>query len=197
MNDSNMFLKKYLDEQSSCLVSLTSQISLISSIVEKLLEGRENGSRIFIMGNGGSSSTASHFVSDLLKTSITKNTKRFDATSLTDNIPVLTAWANDTSYEEIFSEQLKNFIKKNDIVIAFSGSGTSKNVVKALKLARDSEAFSIGFTGKSGGEFPNLCDICVKVQSTDMLTIESFHVMLCHIITSGIRQIGIPEFSYE
>ena len=197
MNDSNMFLKKYLDEQSSCLVSLTSQTSLISSIVEKLLEGRENGSRIFIMGNGGSSSTASHFASDLLKTSITKNTKRFDATSLTDNIPVLTAWANDTSYEEIFSEQLKNFIKKNDIVIAFSGSGTSKNVVKALKLARDSEAFSIGFTGKSGGEFPNLCDICVKVPSTDMLTIESFHVMLCHIITSGIRQTGTPEFSYE
>ena len=149
------------------------------------------------MGNGGSSSTASHFVSDLLKTSIIKNTKRFDAISLTDNIPVLTAWANDTSYEEIFSEQLKNSIKKNDIVIAFSGSGTSKNVVKALKLAKTFEAFSIGFTGKSGGEFPHLCDICVKIPSNDMLTIESFHVMLCHIITSGIRNMGIPEFSYE
>ena len=71
MNDSNIFLKKYLDEQSSCLVSLTNQIKLISSIIEKLLESRENGSRIFMMGNGGSSSTASHFTSDLLKTSIT------------------------------------------------------------------------------------------------------------------------------
>ena len=100
--------------------------------------------------------------------------------------------------KEVYEEfTLNHKPKKNDIVIAFSGSGTSKNVVKALKLARNSEAFSIGFTGKSGGEFPNLCDICVKVQSTDMLTIESFHVMLCHIITSGIRQTGTPEFSYE
>lgn len=197
MTDTSNFLKKYIEDQKICLDNLSEQIDLISSIIEKLLHARQNSSKIVTMGNGGSSSTASHFVSDLLKTSIVKDEKRFDAICLTDNIAVLTAWANDTSYDEIFKEQLTNFLKRDDIVIAFSGSGTSKNVIKALEYAKDCGAFLIGFTGKSGGDFPKLCDLCVKIPSSDMLTIESFHVMLCHMITAGIRQTGIPEFKYE
>jgi len=85
----------------------------------------------------------------------------------------------------------------NDVIIAFSGSGKSKNVVKALELAKESGAYLIGFTGMSGGDFIEICDICIKIPSTNMLTIESFHLMLCHIIISCIREKGTPEFSYE
>ncbi len=149
------------------------------------------------MGNGGSASTSSHFVSDLLKTCILKESKRFNAICLSDNVPVLTAWANDTSYDEVFSEQLKNYISFGDIVIAFSGSGTSKNIINALDFAKQMNSFIIGFTGSSGGKFPEFCDITIKVSSSDMLTIESIHVLLCHLIVDGIRSTGIPEFNYE
>jgi len=91
------------------------------------------------MGNGGSGSTASHFTSDLLKTAITKNDNRFSAFSLTDNSPVILAWSNDSSFENIFEEQLKNHLKKNDILIGFSGSVTSKNLISAFRYAKKLE----------------------------------------------------------
>lgn len=191
------FLNNYLNEQSSCLRELSNDVVLLESIVEKLLIARSSNSLVITIGNGGSASTASHFTADLLKTAIMKDEKRFQSLCLTDNIPVMTAWSNDTSFEEIFKEQLKNFVKKNDVLVAFSGSGTSKNVVKALELAKESDAYLIGFTGMSGGDFEKICDICIKVPSTNMLTIESFHLMLCHVITSCIRKTGTPEFSYE
>jgi len=191
------FLNNYLNEQSSCLRELSNDVILLESIVEKLLIARSSNSLVITIGNGGSASTASHFTADLLKTAIMKDEKRFQSLCLTDNIPVMTAWSNDTSFEEIFKEQLKNFVKKNDVLVAFSGSGTSKNVVKALELAKESDAYLIGFTGMSGGDFEKICDICIKVPSTNMLTIESFHLMLCHVITSCIRKTGTPEFSYE
>ena len=197
MTNEKEFLTNYLNEQSSCLKELSNDTTLLTSIVEKLLEARSSDSLIITMGNGGSASTASHFTADLLKTAIMKDKKRFRSLSLTDNIPVMSAWSNDTSYDEIFKEQLQNFIKKNDVIIAFSGSGTSKNVVKALELAKKSGAYLIGFTGMSGGNFTKICDICIKIPSINMLTIESFHLMLCHVIISCIRQTGIPKFSYE
>ena len=110
---------------------------------------------------------------------------------------MLTAWANDTSYDEVFLEQLKNYISTGDIVIAFSGSGTSKNIIKALEFAKKMNSFIIGFTGSSGGKFPQICDITIKVSSSDMLTIESIHVLLCHLIVESIRSTGTPEFNYE
>lgn len=191
------FISNLLNEQSSCLKNLDNEIDLITVIIEKLIQARDSDSIILTMGNGGSSSTASHFIADLLKTAILKDEKRFRALCLTDNIPVFTAWANDTSYDEIFKEQLRNFVNKNSVVIAFSGSGTSKNVINALELAKSSGAYLIGFTGTPGGNFPKICDICIKIPSTNMLTIESFHLMICHIIISCIRETGIPEFSYE
>ena len=197
MENHKEFLTNYLDEQSSCLRELSNNTSLLESIVEKLLVARSSDSLVITMGNGGSASTASHFTADLLKTAIMKDQKRFRALCLTDNIPVMTAWSNDTSYDEIFKEQLRNFVKKDDVVVAFSGSGTSKNVIKALELAKESGAYLIGFTGMSGGDFTEICDICIKIPSTNMLTIESFHLMLCHVVTSCIRENGIPKFSYE
>lgn len=190
-------IKKFLNEQQSVNNQIIEQIPIIEKITKTLLTARSNSKTIYTMGNGGSGSTASHFVSDLIKTAILKSKKRFLAISLVDNVPVILAWSNDVGYDEIFVEQLKNFVKKGDILVAFSGSGKSKNVTKALKFAKKEGAICIGFTGKKGGLFPKICDLCFIVPSNDMLIIESTHLMLCHCIIQSIRQTGIPQFKYE
>lgn len=187
----------FINEQLSCLENMSKQIDVIEKIIQILIAARDNGNKVFTMGNGGSASTASHFVSDLLKTAITKNNKRFSAISLVDNMPVMLAWANDISYDDIFVEQLKNFLSKEDIIIGFSGSGKSKNVVKAMDYGKKNGAFCIGITGMSGGDFPKICDLSLIVPSNDMLAIESIHVMLCHCVVSAIRSLGNPMFTYE
>lgn len=190
-------IDSFLKEQQSCLEQIHDQTDIIQEIVKILIEARDKGKKIYTMGNGGSASTASHFVSDLLKTAITKKAKRFSAISLTDNIPVMLAWSNDVSYGDVFVEQLKNFLSKGDVIIGFSGSGRSKNVVKAMVHGKKNGALCIGITGMSGGDFPKICDVCLIVPSDDMLAIESTHVTLCHCIVSAIRSIGKPMFTYE
>tara|TARA_B100001105_G_scaffold55012_1_gene41804 strand:- start:178 stop:717 length:540 start_codon:yes stop_codon:yes gene_type:complete len=175
---------------------LKSKSDKINDICNQLLNARNKRKNIFVFGNGGSGSTASHFVSDLLKTAIVKKEKRFKAISLTDNVPVILAWSNDVSYDDVFIEQLKNHFSKGDILIGFSGSGNSKNIIKSLKFGKENNAYCIGFTGKSGGKMNKFCDICLKVPSQDMLTIESQHVMICHCIISIIRNLGKPLFTY-
>ena len=187
----------FLEQQNSCFEKLSDQTEIITKITNLLIKTRDKGKNIYVMGNGGSGSTASHFVSDLLKTAITKGNKRFSAISLVDNIPVLLAWSNDSSYEEIFVEQLRNLLSKGDVVIAFSGSGKSKNVIKAFKFAKKKGAYCIGFTGMNGGYFPKLSDICCVVNNYDMLIIESAHLALCHCIVTAIRKLGSPMFHYE
>ena len=201
LKDSNMIekkdlLKNFFEQQNSSLKKIFDDVDTIEKIVNVLIEARDKGSQIFTMGNGGSGSTASHFVSDLLKTSITESNSRFKAVSLVDNIPVLLAWANDVSYEDIFVEQLRNFLTKDDVVIGFSGSGKSKNVLNAMKFAKEKKATCIGFTGMSGGDLPKFSDICFIVPENDMLIIESMHLMICHSIVSTIRNLGIPKFTY-
>jgi len=192
--DIEIFLKK----QEKCINKIiSSEKDTIEKMVEKILEIRDQKNRIFTMGNGGSGSTASHFISDLLKTAITDGDNRFSAISLVDNIPVLLAWSNDSKYEDIFVEQLKNHLTKNDIIIAFSGSGNSPNILNALKYGKKNGAFSIGFTGMSGGKMKDFCDICLTIPSKDMLTIESTHLIICHCIISIIRNLGNPMFQYE
>ena len=187
----------FLENQSTCIEKLSAQTEIIAKITNLLIKTRDQGNNIYVMGNGGSGSTASHFVSDLLKTAITKGNKRFSAISLVDNTPVILAWSNDSSYEEIFVEQLHNLLSKGDVVIAFSGSGKSKNIIKAFKFAKKKEAYCIGFTGMNGGYFPKLSDICCIVNSNDMLIIESAHLALCHCIITTIRKLGKPIFRYE
>jgi D-sedoheptulose 7-phosphate isomerase len=189
-------ITSYIDEQQRCMTLLKSNSDKINDICNQLLNARNKRKNIFVFGNGGSGSTASHFVSDLLKTAIVKKEKRFKAMSLTDNIPVILAWSNDVSYDDIFIEQLKNHFSKGDILIGFSGSGNSKNIIKSLKFGKENNAYCIGFTGKSGGKMNKFCDICLKVPSQDMLTIESQHIMICHCIISIIRNLGKPLFTY-
>tara|TARA_B100000029_G_scaffold42214_1_gene39212 strand:- start:174 stop:761 length:588 start_codon:yes stop_codon:yes gene_type:complete len=195
MNEIEM-IEDYLNNQASCMNDLKKLSENIKMIFQKLISARDNGNSIFIMGNGGSASTATHFTSDLLKTSIIKNEKRFKAHSLSDNIPVILAWANDTEYKNIFSEQLENFLKKDDIVIGISGSGNSENVISAIEFANTKNAITVTLTGKDGGKLAKLSEINLTVPSDDMLTIETMHLMICHLITTMIRSGGEPHFSY-
>ncbi|MGI0073206.1 MAG: D-sedoheptulose-7-phosphate isomerase [Nitrosotalea sp.] len=197
MANTKELVDSFLKQQEICIEKISLQTDLIIQMIDALIKARDNGKKIFTMGNGGSASTSSHFASDLLKTSITKENKRFQAISLVDNMPVMLAWANDVSYEDIFVEQLKNFLSENDVIIGFSGSGKSKNLIKAFEYGKKRGAFCIGITGMSGGEFPKICNLCFVVPSNDMLAIESIHVMLCHCIVTAIRQLGTPVFKYE
>ena len=193
----NESIKLFLNEQQNSINFFQKNSIEIEQISKQLSISRNKGKKIFAMGTGGSGSTASHFISDLLKTAIIKNEKRFDAISLVDNIPVILAWSNDKSYDDIFIEQLKNHFSKGDLIIGFSGSGNSKNILKALKFVKNNGGYCIGFTGKSGGKMKSFSDICLKSPTEDMLAIEAQHVMLCHCIISCLRNLGTPLFKYE
>ena len=186
----------YCELQSKTILELKNFSEEIEKILKVLIDARDKKNRIFVMGNGGSASTSSHFVSDLLKTCIIKNEKRFRAISLVDNIPVILAWANDKIYDEIFSEQLKNNIEENDVVIGFSGSGNSQNVINAINFANESGATTIMFTGKDGGKLSQISKISLVVPNDDMLTIETIHLCICNMLTTLIRNKGEPLFSY-
>jgi D-sedoheptulose 7-phosphate isomerase len=146
-----------------------------------------NDSFIFLLGNGGSAATASHLACDLGKGTVAPGRKRMKVMSLTDNLPLITAWANDTQYEDIFAEQLAHFISSGDLVMGISGSGKSKNVLNALKLAKECGALTIGLTGFDGGEMKDMVDYCLIVPSTNMQQIEDCHLIITHLIFSLLR----------
>ena len=189
-------IQEYLEQQIQSIGALKESSTVFKEIFNILKNARDEKNQVFVMGNGGSASTASHFVADLLKTSITNESNRFKAMSLSDNIPVLLAWSNDDSYENIFSNQLENFVQKNDVVIGISGSGNSKNVLNAIQLANKKQAITIGLSGKGGGKLSELAKINLIVKSDDMLTIETIHLLVCHLITTIIRSEGTPKFTY-
>ena len=196
MNE-NEIISNYLDSQIRCINEIKqNNSSIIKKIFHTLIKAKKNGNKIYLMGNGGSASTASHFTSDLLKTSLTRNTKKIKSFSLSDNMPVILAWANDTSYDNIFVSQLENLLEKNDIVIGLSGSGNSLNVLKAIKYANKNKAITISFTGKGGGKISKFSQINLTIPNNDMLTIETMHLLVCHLLTTMIRTSGKPLFSY-
>ena len=160
----------------------------VQRVVESLLAGHEAGAKIFIMGNGGSATTASHFACDLAKGTITSGVPRFRVIALTDNVPLLTAWANDMSYGDIFVEQLHGLLDAGDVVIAISGSGNSENVVRAVRMAKWRGAKTISLTGCGGGKLASLTDVSVVVPSSYMEQIEDVHLILEHLICTVLRQ---------
>jgi len=197
MSKTKNIVSAFLREQENCITNISENSEDIIKIINILMRLRKKGNKVFTMGNGGSGSTASHFVSDLLKTAITKKNKRFKAISLVDNMPVMLAWANDVSYDDVFVEQLKNHVSSDDVIIGFSGSGKSPNIIKTFKYGKKHGAFCIGITGMSGGLMKKICDICLRVPSNNMLTIESQHLTICHCIITAIRSSGHPLFKYE
>lgn len=164
-----------------------SMLSDIYQIVDTLINARNNDKLVITIGNGGSASTASHLASDLNKTAIVEGEKRFKAISLTDNLPLVTAWSNDKSYDDVFSEQLKNFVGKGDIVLGISGSGKSRNIIKAIETANSMGAITIGITGFDGGVLKQVAKHALVVPSNNMQHIEDIHVLISHLITSIIK----------
>lgn len=190
---------KYIENYFSGMENVIAKISRddISKVINILFEAWKNGKKIYTMGNGGSASTATHFAADLAKTSIVQGKKRFKAIALTDNIPLMSAWINDNGFENLFTGQLENFIEPGDVLAGFSvhggsGSGSaglwSQNLLKAIKFAHDKGAKTIGFSGFDGGMFKKMCDACIVVPIDSTPQVESFHVVLHHLIVFGLKE---------
>jgi D-sedoheptulose 7-phosphate isomerase len=161
--------------------------ALIDRVTDALWNAYLEGKIVYVFGNGGSAALASHCACDLGKGTTVDSNRRFRVLALTDNIPLMTAWANDASYDDIFAEQLTPFVDKGDIALAISGSGNSPNVLKALHVARDAGAFTIGLTGFQGGKMKPLCDLCIIIPSENMQVIEDLHVSVNHSIFTSLR----------
>lgn len=159
----------------------------ITDMGEILYRAYHIGAQVFVLGNGGSASTASHMAADLAKNTIGPHMRRFRILSLNDNIPLLTALANDEGYENIFSEQLENLIQPGDVLVAISASGNSENVLRAVRYANSRQAQTIGLLGFDGGEASGLVDKAVLVHSTDYGVIEDAHLVLNHILVEYFR----------
>jgi len=154
----------------------------ILSVAEILKNARKNKKQIFIFGNGGSGSTATHFACDINKGVSYNRDERFKVICLNDNIPTLLAYSNDVGYEVVFAEQLKNFVHEGDVVIGISGSGNSSNILKAMEVAKAHRAITIGITGFSGGKLKGLADYSLNANVNDMQLSEDVHMIWVHIM---------------
>ncbi len=159
----------------------------VERLVALLHDARLRRVTVFLCGNGGSAATAAHFANDLSKGTDAPGVPRFRAISLVDNVPLLTAWSNDTSYADAFAEQLRNLVRPGDLLIGISGSGNSPNVLNAVRLAREMGAVTIGFTGGQGGKLAELVDLAVVVPNACMEQIEDVHMLLEHAVISALR----------
>jgi D-sedoheptulose 7-phosphate isomerase len=160
----------------------------IAQVIDLLHAARLSGRQVFIMGNGGSASTATHFVCDLSKNTRHQAWPHFKAIGLSDNMAVFSAYANDEGYENVFSQQLANLVMPDDIVIAISASGNSRNILNGVLFAKSQNATTSGFTGFDGGSLATLVDINLHVDSTVIEHVEDIHLMLEHIIVKSLRE---------
>lgn len=175
----------YLKELANALAKFDG--TTVECIVDVLFEAYLNGNDVYIFGNGGSAALASHFACDLAKNVTFGNgSRRLRALSLTDNFSLMSAWSNDVGYESVFAEQLRNFVRPSDLVIAISGSGNSPNVLRALELARATGAKTVGITGRDGGQMALLCDPCLIVPSHNMQIIEDLHTVTVHAVSTAL-----------
>lgn len=154
----------------------------IAQAIEMLVEARAQGSQIFVCGNGGSAAAASHFACEMLKGASYNRERRFRILALTDSLPTITAYSNDVSYECVFVEQLKNFARPGDIVIAISGSGNSGNVVRALEYGNSAGCRTIAFTGSDGGRLGPLAGLHIHVPIPHIGHAEDAHLVALHMI---------------
>ena len=159
----------------------------LETVFRLLEDAYFNGRRIFIMGNGGSAATSSHLALDLAKNTIMPGAPRVKAISLTDHVPLITAWSNDTAYENIFAEQLATMIEPGDVVIGISTSGNSSNVINALHLAKRIGGVTIGLLGAEGGKIKHMVDAFVLAPGQNIEQEEDAHLIIAHIITCHMR----------
>jgi len=178
-------IRSYLDGISRLVLEVPPEE--IDRVTGAIIRAYEEDRCVYVFGNGGGSATSSHFVCDLAKGTATEGKPRLRALSLAQNIPLLTAWANDTDYTNTFGEQLRNLVRPGDVVIGLSGSGMSPNVINALKLAGDMGAVSVLLSGFEGGRAREVAQMSIVVPSDDMQKIEDVHLILAHIIFRCVR----------
>lgn len=162
-------------------------VGLIEELVDILHEARLSKKHIFIMGNGGSASTASHFVCDLAKNTRIDGWPHFKVIGLSDNMAILSAYANDEGYENVFAQQLANLVSNDDVVIGISASGNSPNVVNAIKIAHEHNAKTIGLTGFDGGMLGKLADLHIHISNNNYGQVEDIHLMIEHMAIHALQ----------
>jgi D-sedoheptulose 7-phosphate isomerase len=184
------FVNSYLSQVSVVLSKIP--LEKLERVVCCIEAARWMGQVVFICGNGGSAATAIHFASDLAKGALAANKPPIKARALCENISLMTAWSNDVSYDDVFTKCMCAWIKPKDVLIAISGSGNSKNILNAVDMARGMGVTTIGFTGFDGGKLKNKVDICITIPCYSMEQVEDVHLLLCHLITTCLREIR-PE----
>lgn len=184
-NRHSLHLRSYLDRLHAMLDRLP--LKDVQRLIDLLMAANAEGRTIFIFGNGGSAATASHFACDLAKSTISSGTSRFRVVALTDNVPLITAWANDTAYENVFAEQLDALVRPGDVVIGISGSGNSENVLLAICLANERGATTVGMSGFDGGQLKDLVDLSVHMPHFNMEQVEDAHLILEHMVCTTLR----------
>jgi D-sedoheptulose 7-phosphate isomerase len=177
--------KEYFASLQEVLARL--DFSVLDRMTDAIWENYEKGRSLYVFGNGGSAALASHFACDIGKGTVAPQRKRLRTVALTDNVPLMTALANDLAYKDIFSEQLAGLADKGDTVLAISGSGNSPNVVQGLEEAREMGLRTLVLTGFAGGRVKALADLCLIVPSNNMQHIEDAHLCATHAIFRAIR----------
>ena len=178
------FARQYLNDLNQLLHGFDTEA--FDRIVARILDAYCQEKAIFIMGNGGSASTASHFAGDINKGCCLDLDKKLKVICLNDNIPTLLAYANDLDYSSVFVEQLKNFFHSGDLVVGISGSGDSENVLRAIRYAGENGGKTLGMSGYSGGQLGQLADIAYVAASNDMQKIEDVHMIIVHMIMQAV-----------
>jgi phosphoheptose isomerase len=186
MAEIGAYVRRYVEETHAALAD-PYLAEGIARVVPMLLEARAQDRTIYFFGNGGSASTASHFVVDIGKATIRGDGKRFRCVALVDNVESITAWANDAEYARVFSEQLATLAHRGDVAFGISGSGNSPNVLRAMELAPKLGLRTIGLTGMGGGKLKGAVEVPIVVPSNSMQHIEDVHLLICHLLTSYLR----------
>lgn len=180
MTDYTGQIETYLEMEKKVIDSLPKED--ISGVMNVLEAARLGGGRIFICGNGGSASTAAHYMCDFNKGVSFDQDMKYDFECLSDNVPMMMAVANDIGYDDIFVVPLKNKMKKGDVVIGISGSGNSENVARAITYANENGAESIAICGYGGGMVKKIAKHCIHVNVNNMQIVEDVHLMLNHLM---------------
>jgi D-sedoheptulose 7-phosphate isomerase len=160
----------------------TIDLEKVGTAIDILTQARQEGRRIFVCGNGGSASTASHFACDMVKGASYRRDRRFRIMALTDSLPTITAYANDVGYECVFVEQLQNFAEPGDVVLAISGSGNSPNVLRAVEYANSIGCRTIALSGRDGGKLGPMAQLNIQASHPHMGRIEDVHTIVTHMI---------------
>jgi D-sedoheptulose 7-phosphate isomerase len=179
-------IQKYISHLQGVLERLS--LADVRQSIDLVMDAYHADRQIFVIGNGGSASTASHIACDLGKGTSIPGKRRFRVISLTDNVATMTAWSNDACYEDVFVEQLKNLVRPLDLVIAISASGNSENVLRAVRYANEIGCKTVGWTGFGGGKLAGLTDVSVVVDSGEYGPVEDAHHILNHVLHAWIRE---------